>query len=943
MTVIDDEHDSTAKVFADVLDFPIYVSRIDEHTRIPLGPWRGWDGTAAVVGCSATFAGVWVDFESGFAAWIGVFGLAITALATYLARQIPISRPSPWYRMWWLLNCVVSTQRRGAARGRRDPWLSPPRAVIDNLIFTRGGVYAEFLLARQPGGMSPYAVKRHVAKSHRPLVRQLPSGMVFWGVTPRIDPMRMKQRLLGKFAHRSRWVAEARQWDNYLSENPFYEQVFGVRVPVDAGMSGRTGAGSIAKTAHVVLGRDHDAPETLAGYRAVVEEILGKIPEQFQAIPATPRQIQWLYERHLTRGVIDRPFPHGSGGPKRLGPDDFAWMPADFDEGDQLGRKELRSWLRKRLPSFKAVVRIKAAGVADSYQAYLPVAQLPRRGLAFPGAEILLSPYDVSTDAAVDWFQHVTTRTREQELISVDRAQRNLDDQADHLSGRRASNTDLAHRYGAAEQYLAELNATQLERGIHSTTVIAVGTSSAKDTTYAAQQLKTHFAEELDTALACRRGSQAALWQLGHPGSEERAPRSQFKQPTTSEQWSRFAPLVSSELGHETGILLAHNMATRLPSPVFVDLQGMTDRRGAPGMLFIGAPGGGKSSGAKRVVDALLKQGDQGSITDPGTMQEWAPALAHHADRVAVINPTGGQWSMDGLRIFPRDKAVEHTLDHLLPMMGIEAHAPMARQMRRLLRPDERVAESLGALVRYLDGLDRKEFNEYGELADALTYWSEMDYLRAMFDESLPVPPIAEKDAIIWLTSELELPEIAETDQVHLYKRQTARAKAGLAIYGLIASLTRLTYTDPKRRRPDAFGWFVAEEAATYFASPVGRKDARRIATQGRKEKYGLIGISQHVEDFDAIGRQDLPMRVITPFKPTEREYAAESFKKLGMDPVEYPEVLETRTVEGHGYAYFFDDLGRAGLVDMLQPLQPELVAAFDTRHLNDHAQGHPV
>jgi AAA-like domain len=455
---------------------------------------------------------------------------------------------------------------------------------------------------------------------------------------------------------------------------------------------------------------------------------------------------------------------------------------------------------------------------------------------------------------------------------------------------------------------------------------------------YAVQQLTTHFAEELDTALSCRRGTQSALWQLGHPGSEQRAPRSQFKQPTTTEQWARFAPLVSSELGHETGILLGQNLATRLPSPVFVDLEGTTDRRGAPGMLFFGAPGGGKSEGAKRVVDALIKRGHQCSINDPGTMQEWASALAHHGDRVAVINPTGGQWSMDGLRIFPRDKAVEHTLDHLLPMMGVEAHAPMARQMRRLLRPDQRVAESLGALVRYLNSLDCKDYAEYGELADALTYWSEMDYLRAMFDESLPVPPIAEKDAIIWLTSELELPDIAETDELHLYKRQSARAKAGLAIYGMIASLTRLSYTDPKRRRPNAFGWFVAEEARAYFASPVGRKDANRIATQGRKEKYGLIGISQHVEDFDAIGRQDLPMRVITPFKPTEREYARESFKKLGIDPAEYPEVLETRTVDGHGYAYFFDDLGRAGLVDLLHPVQPELVQAFDTRHLNQLA-----
>ncbi|MGV7724214.1 ATP-binding protein [Mycobacterium kansasii] len=940
MTLVDDEMDSTAQVFADVLDFPIYVSQLDDNTRILFGPWRGWDFATALIGVGLTCAGIYFGFESGYAAWIGVLGFTATAGLTYLARQIPISRPSPWYRMWWLLNCVIGTQRRAATEGARDPWVSPPKAVIDNLVFTRGGVYAEFLLADQPGGMLPYEVKRGVAEAHRPLVRQLPSGMVLWGMSPCIDPMRMKQRLLGGLSHQDRWVHEARQWDNYFDDNPFYEQVFGVRIPVDAGMAGRSGAGAIAKATQVLVGRDHDAPETLEGYRAIVEEILGKIPEQFHATAATPRQIQWLYERHWTRGAQDRPFPHGTGGPRRLGPGDFACIPAQFDEGDQQGRKRLRSWLRRRLPSMKPVLRIATGGAADSYQACLTVSQLPRGGLAYPRAEFLLSPYDVDVNAQVDWYQHVCTRTREQELVRVDRAQRNMEDQAFHLSGVRASNTDLGRRYDAAERYRAALNESQLERATESTTVIAVGSACYADTAHAVQQLKTHFAEELDTALTCRRGTQIALWQLGHPGSEARAPRSQFKQPTTTDQWSRFSPLVSGQLGHETGILLARNLATRLPSPVFVDLEGTVGRRGAPGMLFIGASGGGKSEAAKRVTDGLLKRGHQASIIDPGTMKEWVPALAHHGDRVAVIDPTGTQWSMDGLRIFPPDKAVEHTLDHLLPMMGYEANSAVARQMRRLLRPDDRVAESLGGLVRYLNSLGRHEYAEYAELADTLTYWSEMDYLRAMFDELLPVPPIADKDAIIWLTADLELPDIAETDELHLYKRQTARARAGLAIYGMIAALTRLTYTDPARRRRDAFGWFVAEEARTYFASPVGRKDAKRIATQGRKEHYGLLGISQHVEDFDAIGRQELPMRVITPFKPTERDYARESFKKLGIDPAEYPEVLDTRTVDGHGYAYFLDDLGRAGLVDLLHPVQPELAQAFDTRYLNERTHG---
>jgi hypothetical protein len=423
----------------------------------------------------------------------------------------------------------------------------------------------------------------------------------------------------------------------------------------------------------------------------------------------------------------------------------------------------------------------------------------------------------------------------------VDRAQRNLEDQDFQLSGRRASNTDLVRRYAAAEQYLAALNESQLERGTESTTVIAVGAPTAKATAHAVQQIKTHFAEELNTSLACRRGAQTALWQLGLPGSESQAPRSQFKQPTTTEQWSRFAPLLSSELGHETGILFADNMATRLRRPVFIEPESAPFRRSTPGMLWVGAPGGGKSQSAKRIVDGVIKRGS----------------------RVSIIDASG--------------------------------------QLR----------------------------TEYAELTAKLNMWASVDYLRAMFDESLPVAPIAEKDAVIWLTSDLELPSTSQTDNLHLYRRQSTRARAGLAIYGMISALTRVTNTASGR-----FGFLVAEECRTFLASPPGQAETVRILTQGRKEHTGFFGISQSVEHFDGIEKQYLPMRVITPFKPTDRDYARQAFKKMGIDTEEYPEVLETRTVAGHGYAYYIDDEGRAGLVDLLAPVQRQLVAAFNTDDL---------
>ena len=225
--------------------------------------------------------------------------------------------------------------------------------------------------------------------------------------------------------------------------------------------------------------------------------------------------------------------------------------------------------------------------------------------------------------------------------------------------------------------------------------MLAIGAATEAARADAVQQLRTHFAEELDTVLAARGGAQSSLWEMGHPGSEGRAAHSQFSQPTTTRQWARYAPLASSVLGHDTGILFAKNLATRRNKSVLLDFEGMKDRRGAPGMLWFGAPGGGKSQSCKRVVDALIKRGHQASILEPGTMREWVPALAHHGDRVALIDPVSGRWSLDGLKIFPGKDAVEHTLDHLLPMMGMDAVSAPARQFARLLRPDDGVATSL--------------------------------------------------------------------------------------------------------------------------------------------------------------------------------------------------------------------------------------------------------
>lgn len=111
--------EETARVFAEVRDFPIYISHIDENTRVWFAPWRIWDGATALAGTALTVWATWHWLNSGFAAAIFVCCGAMTVGATVLARQIPISRPTLPYRALWLAHCVFGTQRRTIARERQ--------------------------------------------------------------------------------------------------------------------------------------------------------------------------------------------------------------------------------------------------------------------------------------------------------------------------------------------------------------------------------------------------------------------------------------------------------------------------------------------------------------------------------------------------------------------------------------------------------------------------------------------------------------------------------------------------------------------------------------------------------------------------------------------------------------------------------------------------------
>ena len=65
----------------------------------------------------------------------------------------------------------------------------------------------------------------------------------------------------------------------------------------------------------------------------------------------------------------------------------------------------------------------------DSYQAILPVVDMPKAGIVFPGSEFLQALDDLDTGATFDFAVNLVTLSREMEFVRNDRAKGNIDDQ----------------------------------------------------------------------------------------------------------------------------------------------------------------------------------------------------------------------------------------------------------------------------------------------------------------------------------------------------------------------------------------------------------------------------------------------------------------------------------------------------------------------------------
>jgi hypothetical protein len=946
----------SAQLFHGIHDSPVYT---DFLFRKPL---RLWVAAPAALGLTVTFVLTVRMLDSGHARAVLMTGLALTGLTAGLGAILPTGRPGLGFRAAALWRTVHPELRRSSA----DGLISPPEKVIGNLRFTKHGVYADFLVVGLRYYLQSTKRRTGVADRHRDLARELPSGSWLYGLSVPQDDRQLLRAMMHGHRDRLEWARACQMLEPLLTENRPRTRVYWLSIPVDAGRGGHSPVGQATKLKDWLAGRDKDSESSLEAYQRLAYDITSALPEEFAPTPVTEDMIDWFWKRNAFRGVFDQPLPQLRSLTAESG-DRF--VAAEFDDGDQAHRPQ-RPTLLSWLPSWKRVLRTSSPDgvLPDSYQAILPVVDMPREGIAFPGSEFLDALDDLDTGAVFDFAISLQMRSRETEFIRNDRAKGNLSDQFEQRRDVRNGDHELSTTWRQLAEYNRLLTASIDERPLEAAFLIGVGAPDTATLDYSIKRLREELTNSGHIVIRHYRGAQTRLWAAFNPGAPlHRSGIAQFAYPTTTGKWSRFVPLTSSAVGNTTGILLGFNQSNALNAAVLLDLPGTAKRNHNPVLLCSGAPGYGKSYAAKGITRAEIQRGAQAFIVDPGT--EWAAALGDRPN-TAVIDMAGNDFGCDPLRIFPPDVAGGYWLDYMLPMMGIDPRSVPAARLRTLLAPDARDRlgiHSTAALLDYLASIQAPGSGgdtrppQVAALADelrsvlvSLQSWATHDFTRAIFDPTLPIPDLASLDVSIWLTGSLDLPTAEEMATPHLYNNLSERKLASVAIYGMLVRLARLAFFANRER----FGLIVLEEAGGLLNSRAGADDCHLISRRARKHFTGLLLITQDpVADLALMGDQFITQQLIMPFE--DEPLARQVVSLAGIRIEDYPDIEEyflaqpaveqmrdptafdaedstgnaatPQRGDREGVGFFVDEFRRPAPIRVIRQPDPAIHSAFDT------------
>lgn len=742
-------------------------------------------------------------------------------------------------------------------------------SLSDGLMWTRSGtVWAIWRVRPIPYAFQPDDKKSEARRHHTALYRALRGESLHLGLVATTDPGSVVENMIEglDLEQHPAWADECMATLDLLEQIEIGRRAYWIAVPLPnpgtkAFLEPFKAAGATLKDS-LAMPRATPSARAIADRAAQADLLRKEMPKVFKPEPASVAEIAWIFAHSLKRGLgVDTAVPTAGSLDAELHLAGRSLLtPMLVDPAGQSDSTKKMSPLAILKRPFVKIIDPTTPEVA-SYQSTLVVADTPSGGIEFPGGE-WLGRLDESGITA-DWAMRMTVRGRDEVTRRNRKAVRTLNDQLDQREEEERAGSSLDATGTALAEYQKIMDSDELEAEVDATTLFVVSGTSAEEVVDAGRDLKKYY-ESWQFKVRTDPTVQAELLMATLPGTATSKVVREYSQITTARSFAAAVPLTTTELGDRTGSLLALEISNGpgRPNPVFINLANASQKLNtALACGFVGELGSGKSVAMKTMAMDAVDRGATLMAVDHTDMGEWGIAVSEIPGSIVLEISEDAATSFDPLRCLPVAQAPRVARSFLTALLSIPTKSAENILLSKVLNPSymtEHEITSLAGLQRHLE--DGCTLAGAETLADQMRIFSELDFGRAIFDDSLPALDL-EAPAIVFHTNRVQLPSAADMTNSHLFAELRAEKVFGRAVFALIVGLARYRcFKDITR-----LDIFACDEAKKTTSSPESMEEIDLFIRDGRKHLACLLlGSHDAEEDFGSpVIRGLIPVRIL--------------------------------------------------------------------------------
>lgn len=801
----------------------------------------------------------------------------------------------------------------------------PIRSIAGNLVWgTDGAVWACFEVEPFAYGHRSVRDARGVHARTAAALLALPAHSLILSVAHGLSREELEDRIRGTrdLIRPPGWVGVARRVADRLAAEPVFERrwFLALRLPDSGGgrsMMGRIRAASMDLAS--VFGSPSAPPGLgrLAVLTSQASLLADQLSQHLSIRALDAREVRWLYERAVLRGLIDPPLPQPDSSVDRVSVVRLDRDAIYFEGGRRTDADR---------PSHWRYLTIDHPDYGIGHQAFCCLAEIPS-AWTFPyGSGEWLWHLDDQLPFPLDWAVRIETVDNQTARRRALRAKRNLVGQLTEPGSDPAGPaTTLASAADAVDEHRARLESNPALPALRATTIVALAHRHLDDLEHRVAVLESAFrAAEFNFYRPT--GAQLACFTAMLPGAPPLPVVREYAQDLLPDGLASAMPFAGSGVGDPEGMLLGTSLDGLYRRPVFLDPgHGPRDLNRSGSLAAIGELGVGKSFLAKTLAHNTVAMGGQVVTIDRTERGEYARLAEVAAGTTQVVEiSANAEVCLDPFQVFDTDELrLRYGVGFITLLTatppGSTAGTHCYRAAQRTL---ERASES-GSPARLRDVIDDLETSggPGGDVADKLRALSQISYGRLVFGD--PGPPVdLGADYVCFHVPGLRLPRRhSQRDD------QLPEELLGHAILYLVAAFSRQVLF----RHPDRFAALLLDEAHALTASAQGHGLVMDLIRDGRKHFAAVWAFSQLATDLTGESDTDdidalLGYRVV--FRQSTQT-AVDALRFLGSD--DRDDNVETVTTLGTGECLMRDPSGRLGLIRITVPDDPVVADAFST------------